>query len=201
MTRSLIVVMSGLVESVASSMVVVADVVVGMWSGGGGDAAAPVVGMVTTGAVLAEASALGGDFGDGGAGGALVDDAFAVGEGGDQCLDGEVVDCSGDAAAGLVHEAEGVVAEPGVRAAGELEVVLDVGHGLSQVHAVEVEPQPDALVEGGQGADLQPAPEGGLAQQQAGEWGVGVHVVVGEHTDLLELLAGQQVGLIDDEHA
>jgi hypothetical protein len=30
---------------------------------------------------------------------------------------------------------------------------------------------------------------------------VGVHVVVGEHADLLELLAGQQVGLVDDQHA
>jgi hypothetical protein len=39
-----------------------------------------------------------GDFGDGGAGGGLVDCALAVGEGGDQGLQGEVVDRAGDAA-------------------------------------------------------------------------------------------------------
>jgi hypothetical protein len=39
-----------------------------------------------------------GDLGDGGSGGRFVDDAFAVGVGGDQCLDGQVVDGSGDAA-------------------------------------------------------------------------------------------------------
>src|SRR6266508_4442128 len=157
--------------------------------------------MVTAGAVRLVTGLFGGDLGDGGAGGALVDHALAVGEGGDQGLDGEVVDRAGDAAAGLVHQAEGVVAEQGVAAAGELEVVLDVGHGLREVHAVQVEPQGHALVEGGQGADLQPPPQGGLAQQQAGERGVGVHVVVGEHADLLQLLGGQQVGLVDDHHA
>jgi len=43
-----------------------------------------------------------------------------------------------------------------------------------KVHAVEVEPEGHALVEGGQCADLAPLPDGGLAEQQAGERGVGV---------------------------
>jgi hypothetical protein len=94
---------------------------------------------VTAGAVLAGTGLLGGDFGDGGAGGALVDHALAVGEGGDQGLDRQVVDGSGDAPAGLVHQAEHVVAEQRVAAAGELEMVLDVGDGLLQVHAVQVQ--------------------------------------------------------------
>ena len=67
-------------------------------------------------------------------------------------------------------------------------VVLDVGHGLAQVHAVKVVAQRDALVEGGQGAHFDAAAQGGLAQQQAGEGAAGVHVVVGEHADLFELL-------------
>ena len=44
-------------------------------------------------------------------------------------------------------------------------MVFAVGDGLSEVHAVEVEPQGHGLVEGGQGADVEPASEGGLAEQ------------------------------------
>lgn len=63
------------------------------------------------------------DFGDGGVGGGFVDDGFVVGEGGDECLEGEVVDCAWVAAAGLVDQYCGVVAEEGVGAAGEGEVM------------------------------------------------------------------------------
>src|SRR5215218_41205 len=163
--------------------------------------AVPTAGMVAVGTGFGGGVwSVAGDFGGGGAGGGLVDGAFAVGEGGDQGLQGEVVDRAGDAAGGLVQQRDGVVAEQGVGAAGELEVVADVGDGLGQVHAVQVVAQRDALVEGGQGADLQPPPQGGLAQQQAGERRAGVHVVVGEHADLLQLLGRQQVGLVDDHH-
>ena len=57
---------------------------------------------------------------DGGVGGFLVDDGFACGVGGDEGLDGEVVDGAGVAACGGVDEGDGVVAEEGVGAAGEV---------------------------------------------------------------------------------
>ena len=47
---------------------------------------------------------VGGGFGDGGAGGGFVDDGFVGGVGGDEGLDGEVVDGAGAAAAGVVDE-------------------------------------------------------------------------------------------------
>ena len=50
------------------------------------------------GAVCGSGLLVGVDLGDGGAGGLFVDDAFAVGEGGDECLDREVVDGAGDPA-------------------------------------------------------------------------------------------------------
>jgi hypothetical protein len=53
------------------------------------------------------------DLGDRGAGGGLVDDGLAGGVGGDEGLDGEVVDGSGGAAADLVDQGGGVVAEEG----------------------------------------------------------------------------------------
>jgi hypothetical protein len=46
----------------------------------------------------------GGDLGDGDACGGFVDDGLVGGERGDQCLEGEVVDRAGVAAAGLVDQ-------------------------------------------------------------------------------------------------
>src|SRR5215207_9316008 len=66
---------------------------------------------------------LGRDLGDGGAGGGLVDDALVGGEGGQQGLQGEVVDRAGVAAAGLVDQRDGVVCEQGVGASGQVQVV------------------------------------------------------------------------------
>ena len=58
------------------------------------------------------------DFGGGGPGAGFVDDGFAGGVGGDEGLDGEVVDGSGQAAAGGVDQGGGVVAEERVGSAG-----------------------------------------------------------------------------------
>ena len=43
-------------------------------------------------------------------------------------------------------------------------------------------------------------PQGGLPDQDDGERGTTVHVVVGEQPDRFELMIVEQVGLIDDEH-
>src|SRR5512144_2323134 len=66
------------------------------------------------------------DLGDGGAGALLVDDVLPAGHGGDQGLGGQVVDGARQAAGGVVDQGDGVAAEQGVGAAGELEVVGDV---------------------------------------------------------------------------
>ena len=68
-----------------------------------------------------------------------------------------------------MQEGEGVVGEQGVGAAGEGEMVGDVAGGLGQVHAGQGVAQGDALVEGGEGAELDAAAEGGLAHEQARE--------------------------------
>src|SRR5665811_2089704 len=67
------------------------------------------------------------DFGDGGSGRGFVDDGFAGGERGDEGLDGEVVDRSGDASADLMDQGDRVVGEQHVGAASQCEVVADVG--------------------------------------------------------------------------
>src|ERR1700740_2330356 len=63
------------------------------------------------------------DLADGGAGGGLVDEVLAGGEGCDEGLQGEVVDGAGVAAAGGVDQVHGVLGEELVGAAGEVHVV------------------------------------------------------------------------------
>jgi len=53
------------------------------------------------------------DLGDGGAGGGFVDEVLPGGEGGDQGLQGEVVDGAGVAAAGGVDQVQRIFGNPG----------------------------------------------------------------------------------------
>ena len=86
--------------------------------------------------VLSSWSSVCRDLGDGGSGGGLVDDGLVGGERGDERVDGEVVDRPRVAAGGLVDQGGGVVAEQGVAAAGESEVVAQVAAGLLAVMPV-----------------------------------------------------------------
>ena len=62
----------------------------------------------------------------------------------------------------------GVFAEQRVGSAGELEMVADVAGGLLAGHAGHGVADGDPLVEGGEDAELDPAAQGGLADEQAG---------------------------------
>src|SRR6266581_9584891 len=139
------------------------------------------------------------DLSDGGAGALLVDDVLAAGPGGDQGLGGDVVDGAGQAAGGVVDEGDGVVAEQGVGAAGEAEVVGDVPAGLLGGHGGHGVAQGDPLVQGGQDAEAEHAAQGGLADEQAGQRAGSVHVGVGQDPDGLKLVVAEQVRLVDDQ--
>ncbi len=69
-------------------------------------------------------------------------------------------------------------------APGEVEVVGDVAGGLGWGHGRHDEAERDALVDGGEGAEFDPAPQGGLSDEETCERGVGdvfVEVACGEH--------------------
>ena len=144
---------------------------------------------------------VGGFLGDGGAGGLLVGDGLVLGAGGEERGDGEAVDGAGDAAGVRVDDADGIIGEQGVGAAGVGEVRPDVAVGLGggdrrdREGVLELHP----LVEGGHVADVQAAAQGGLADEQDGERGAGVERVAGHHPDAFELVAGEQVGFVDGE--
>src|SRR6185437_16351678 len=77
--------------------------------------------------------------------------------------------------------------------------VADVAGGLVAGHALHLVSDGDSLVQGGQDAELDVVPQGGLADQDGRERGAAVHLVVGEHPYRLELLVVEEVGLVDDQ--
>src|SRR5215207_4135107 len=140
-----------------------------------------------------------GELGRGAFGAGVVDQGLAVGGGGDERGGGGVVELAWQPTGDPVQAGDGVVGEQRVGAAGQGEVVVQVGGGFGKVHRWDGVAGGDALVEGGKGAQAQPAGQGGLADQDAGKGAGGVHVGVGEQAELLELLGGQQVGLVEGQ--
>src|SRR5215212_6142216 len=106
-----------------------------------------------------------GDFGDGGAGAGFVDDRFLAGVGGDEGLDSAVVHRLRQASGDLVDQSERVIAEQRVGSAGQLQVMAHVGSCLLVVHPGYRVTQRDALVKGGESAELDPPPQRGLPDQ------------------------------------
>jgi hypothetical protein len=138
-----------------------------------------------------------GGFGDGGAGAGFIDDGFVVGAGGEQGGEAEVVDGAGFAAAVGVDEGDGVVAEEGVAASGDGEVVADVAGGFVSGHAGHVVTDADALVESGEDAEAHFDGEVGLAEQDGGERGAGIEAVICQEADRFQPAVGVQVRLVD----
>ena len=93
-----------------------------------------------------------------------------------------------------------VIAEERVGAAGELDVMGDVGAGLLQVHPVDRAAQRDPLIQRREHALAQLATQRRLAEQQTRERRARVHLGVRQHPQLFELLDRQHVRLIQDEN-
>ena len=125
----------------------------------------------------------------------------AVGDiGGDQCLGREVVHLARQAAGELVDQPDRVIIEERVGTAGELQMVREVIAGLLEVHPVDRVAQRDPLIQRGERRLPQPPAERRLAEQHARERRARVHLAVGQHPQLLELLGAQQMTLVQDEH-
>ena len=70
-------------------------------------------------------------------------------------------------------------------------MVGDVAAGLGGGHAGHGVAQRGPLLERGQDGEFHGAPQGRLADEQAGQRGVLVHGLVGQHPDGFELLVGR----------
>lgn len=97
-----------------------------------------------------------------------------------------IVDLAGHALGVIVDATDETVAEDLVLAASDAEMVLDVTDGLFEVEGVEMVTDGDALVESLVGSEAQLAGQVGLAEQDEGERGSRVHLVVEQKAELVK---------------
>ena len=109
-------------------------------------------------------------FGDGDAGGLLVDDRGLCGECRGQGVHGEVVHRSGVAAGGVVNQRDRIIGEQRIGPAGDLGVMGDVVGGIGWCYSGQRVADRDPLIERCEDTETQPMPQVGLSDQQRGEW-------------------------------
>ena len=129
----------------------------------------------------------------------FVQDLFAPGGAQEKGATTEVVDLAGDALGVVVDAGDEAVAERRALKAGDEKVVLDVASGFFQVEGFEVIADGDALVEGFVGGEAKLVGEVRLAEEDEGEEGGGVHLVVEQEAQLVKEVRGEEVGLVDDQ--
>jgi hypothetical protein len=112
-----------------------------------------------------------------------------------------IVDLAGHALGVIVDATDETVAKDLVLTTSDAEAVLDVTGGLLEVEGAEMITDSDALVESLVGSEAQLLGQVGLAEQDEGEQGGGVHLVVEQEAELVEEVVREQVSLVDDEES
>jgi hypothetical protein len=129
----------------------------------------------------------------------FVQDLLAFGDAEEECAATEVVDLASHALGVVVDTREEALAEDRALASGDAETVFDVGCGFFQVKRFEVEADGDALVEGFVRGEAELVSQVGLAEEDEGDQGSGVHLVVEQEAQLVKEFRWQEVRFIDDE--
>ena len=138
----------------------------------------------------------------------IVDDPFEVGFIEDlfvfSCAQQEstatdIVDPAGDTLGVVIDTGEEAIAEDLVLRASDAQMMFDVGDGLLEVKGAEVVTDGDALMKGLVGSEAKEVGQIRLAEQDQGEQGGGVHLVVKEKAELVEDVGRQAMGFIDNE--
>jgi hypothetical protein len=138
----------------------------------------------------------------------LIEDLFTFGDTEEESTAAEIVDSASDAlylsyrtsALGvIVGAADKTVAKDLSLGTGDAEMVFDVASGLFEIEGRDVEPDGDALVERLEGRETELVGEIGLAEQNEGDEGSGIHIVVEQKTELLENVGREQMSLVDDK--
>jgi hypothetical protein len=130
----------------------------------------------------------------------VIDEVLAGCGGGHQRSGAGVVQGAGQPAGDPVQPGDRVIGEDGVFAAGELEVVAQVGGGLGEVHRLDRESRGYPLVEGGERAHAQLAVQRGLPGEDGGERAGRVHVGVQHEPQLFQLVRLGQVSFVQDHY-
>ena len=101
-----------------------------------------------------------------------------------------IVDLAGHSLGVMVDATDETVAKDLVLATGDAEVVLDVTGGFLEVEGAEMVADGDALVESLVGSEAQLVGQVGLTEEDEGEQGGGIHLVVEQEAELVEELRG-----------
>lgn len=120
----------------------------------------------------------------------FIEDLFGLGRAEQESAAADVVDLAGDAL-GVVRDAsQETIAENLRLGAGDAEMMLDRGEGLLEVKGAEVIADGDALVEGLVRGEAEELSQIRLTEQDQGEQGGGVHVVIEQEAELVEDVGG-----------
>ena len=99
----------------------------------------------------------------------------------------------------FVQSGEEGIGEKLVVAGSKTEVMFDVGECFFKVKRGEGVANGNALVEGLVGGEAKFGIEVGLTDEDEGEQGMGIEIVIEKETELVKEFSGQEVGFIDDE--
>ena len=129
----------------------------------------------------------------------LIEDGFAVIHADQETIEADAVDLSGDPVTELVGGGDERIGERAAFHADDAQMMLDIGGRLFQCKRLEVAADVDALVEGFKALELEQIAQVGLAEEDEGERGGGIHIGVEPETELVEQAVAEQVSLIDDD--
>jgi hypothetical protein len=144
----------------------------------------------------------------------LVENGFLLGSAEEESGATEVIDLAGNAFGMVVDESKETIGEDGVAATwllgpirgcftnsttGDTKMVFDVGGGLFEVEGFKMVANGDTLIEGFVGGETELEGQVRLAEEDEGEQGGGIHLVVEQKAKLVEEVVREQVSLVDDE--
>jgi hypothetical protein len=138
----------------------------------------------------------------------LIEDLFAFGDTEEESTAAEIVDPASDAlylsyrtsAFGVIVDAtDKTIAKDLSLGTGDPEMVFDVASSFFEIEGREVETNGDALVEGLEGGETKLVGKIRLAEQNEGDEGSGIHIIIEQKTELLEDVGREQMSFVDDE--
>ena len=101
---------------------------------------------------------------------------------------------------GVIKEGgdKGVAEELALKAS-DAEMMFDIGGGFFEIEGPEVITDGQTLVESAEGSKAQLVGQVGLTEQDQGQLGGGVEVVIEQKAELVKEVRGELVGFVDDE--
>jgi hypothetical protein len=129
----------------------------------------------------------------------FVQDLFVLGGAQEEGTTTDVVDLAGHTLGVVVDAGDEAIAEELALVASNAEVVLDVTGGLFQVEGFEVVADGDALMESLVRGEAEFVGQVRLAEEDEGDEGSGVHLVIEQEAQLVEEFRREEVSFIDDQ--